>query len=102
MFCVSPMRVWYAVVREMTSHGLAGQLGVAAGAVAPISTTLAEAAAGSTSMRQQGREKCPGHARIQHERAAEVVVGARPARPCTPQIFWTLTALGPFSPFSSS
>ena len=36
-------------MREITSHGLAGQLGVAAGATAPTSTTLAEAAAGSAS-----------------------------------------------------
>ena len=47
----------------------------------------------------------PVHPRIEHEVPVKVAVGATAAplrRPDRRQTFWTLTAFGPFSPFSSS
>ena len=103
------MRVWNAVVREITSHGLVGQLGVAAAVVWPISMIRAEATPGTmrtaASAARRGPSHGPVHARIEHERAVKVAVGAVATpvhRPACRQTFCTLTAFGPFSPFSSS
>jgi hypothetical protein len=42
-----PIRVWYAVVREITSHGLVGQLGAGAVPMSPTSMIFADADAGA-------------------------------------------------------
>ena len=106
-------RVWNAVVREITSHGLVGQLGGNVAPMSPTSMILAEAVAGQHEQRRHGRQEqprgempeVPVHARIEHEQPVDVAVRAAAspaAAPTARQTFCTLTAFGPFSPFSSS
>ena len=46
---LAPTRNWYAVVREMTSHGLVGQLATGGVPMAPTSMMRADATPGSAS-----------------------------------------------------
>ena len=104
---LAPTRNWYAVVREITSHGLVGQLGTGGVPMAPTSMIAADAAPGSASAAatavQISLENVLCMPAFNTSAPVKVAVGAATA-PTAPrdQTFWTLTALGPFSPFSSS
>ena len=94
-------------MREITSHGLVGQLGAGAVPTSPTSTIFADAAEGAirTSATASAAKRSlympafntSGRSLLLSRAAAG---GAR--RPARAQTFSTLTAFGPFSPFSSS
>jgi hypothetical protein len=103
------IRVWNAVVREMTSQGLLGQLGAGAASTSPISMILAEAAPGRTSAAasaaRKSRLKVPCMPALNTSDRSRLLSGRwrrRSTAPRARQTFCTLTAFGPFSPFSSS
>ena len=75
----APIRVWYAVVREMTSHGLVGQLGTAlVGDLADLDDPRGCRGRSHEDerRRRERHEQKPFHDRIQHEWAVDVAVGA--------------------------
>jgi hypothetical protein len=104
---VVPIRVWNAVVREITSHGLVGQLGTGFTPTSPISMILADAVAGAirtSATASAAKRTLYMPALNTSERSLLLCGGAAPRTPRrrAAQTFWTLTAFGPFSPFSSS
>ena len=96
----APTRSWNAVVRDTTSHGLAGQLGLTVALAPPTSMILAPAEAGSA------RSAASAARTSRFAFMPALNTSERPMLPCElvawTQSFVTLTALGPFSPFSSS
>ena len=81
-------RVWNAVVREITSHGLVGQLGTAAVATSPTSMILAEAAPGSASAAasaaKRSRVKVPCMPALNTSGRSRLLSGRRRRRSAAP------------------